>query len=71
MGNKEIKEFCVLDENCVKLLQLAVMKMNLSTRSYNRPVKLTGIIADLEGLIDVNLTHIAATLQYCPRNDII
>ncbi|MBF8250237.1 MAG: Mg chelatase, subunit ChlI [Candidatus Levybacteria bacterium] len=69
MGNKEIKEFCVLDENCVKLLKLAVVKMNLSARSYNRTVKLARTIADLAGLSNINSTHIAEALQFRPRND--
>lgn len=69
MGNNEIKEFCTLDENCVKLLSLAVVKMNLSARSYNRTIKLARTIADLEGLPKINSTHIAQALQYRPRND--
>jgi magnesium chelatase family protein len=69
MGNKEIKEFCILDENCIKLLQLAVVKMNLSARSYNRTIKLARTIADLEGMDKINSTHIAEALQYRPRND--
>ncbi|MDO8583427.1 MAG: YifB family Mg chelatase-like AAA ATPase [bacterium] len=69
MGNKEIKEFCILDESCVKLLQLAVIKMNLSARSYNRTIKLARTIADLEGLPKINSTHIAEALQFRPRND--
>jgi len=69
MGNKEIKEFCILDENCIKLLQLAVVKMNLSARSYNRTIKLARTIADLEGLSKIMSTHIAEALQYRPRND--
>lgn len=69
MGNKEIREFCKLDENCLKLLQLAVVKMNLSARSYNRTIKLARTIADLAGLKEINSTHIAEALQYRPRND--
>ncbi|MDP2637645.1 MAG: YifB family Mg chelatase-like AAA ATPase [Candidatus Levybacteria bacterium] len=69
MGNKEIKEFCVLDEGCVKLLRLAVIKMNLSARSYNRTIKLARTIADLEGKNTINSTHIAQALQYRPRTD--
>ena len=69
MGNKEIKEFCVLDENSNKLLQLAVVKMSLSARSYNRTIKLARTIADLEGLNKINSTHIAQALQYRPRQD--
>ena len=69
MGNKEIKEFCILDENSIKLLSLAVVKMNLSARSYNRTIKLARTIADLEGLNKINSTHIAEALQYRPRQD--
>lgn len=69
MGNKEIKAFCVLDENSIKLLSLAVVKMNLSARSYNRTIKLARTIADLEGLKKINSNHIAQALQYRPRND--
>ena len=69
MGNKEIREFCKLDENCIKLLRLAVIKMNLSARSYNRTIKLARTIADLEGLNQINATHIAEALQYRPRHD--
>ena len=69
MGNKEIKAFCVLDENSIKLLSLAVVKMNLSARSYNRTIKLARTIADLEGLNKINSTHIAQALLYRPRND--
>jgi len=71
MTNKEIRQFCALDENCTKLLQLAVVKMNLSARSYNRTIKLARTIADLEGLKEINQTHVAEALQYRPRNDII
>ncbi len=69
MDNKEIKKFCLLDENSLKLLQLAVVKMNLSARSYNRTIKLARTIADLEGLNKINSTHIAEALQYRPRQD--
>ncbi len=69
MGNNEIKTFCDLDENSIKLLQLAVVKMNLSARSYNRTIKLARTIADLEGLTKINSTHIAQALLYRPRTD--
>jgi len=69
MNNKEIKEFCELDKSCIKLLQLAVVRMNLSARSYNRTIKLARTIADLAGLKNINSTHIAEALQFRPRND--
>lgn len=71
MGNKEIKEFCYLDQDCIKLLHLAVVKMNLSARSYNRTIKLSRTIADLGGSKNINSNHIAEALQFRPRNDTI
>lgn len=69
MGNKQLKEFCQLSEDCINLLRLAVSKMNLSARSYNRTIKLARTIADLENSIDIKVSHIAEALQYRPRQD--
>lgn len=71
MRNKEIKEFCKLSEECIILLKIAVAKMNLSARSYNRTIKLARTIADLEGKKEIDTTHIAEALQYRPKIDLI
>jgi magnesium chelatase family protein len=71
MNNKEIKEFCFLDENSLKLLQMAVLKLNLSARSYNRTIKIARTIADLQGSKKINTTHITESLQFRPRHDTI
>jgi len=68
MGNKDIKEFCRLSDECISLLRLAVAKMNLSARSYHRTIKLSRTIADLEASENIKATHIAEALQYRPRS---
>lgn len=69
MSNKHLKEFCELSEDCVDLLRLAVSKMSLSARSYNRTIKLARTIADLENSPKIKVSHIAEALQYRPRTD--
>lgn len=67
MNNKDIKKYCILSSDCINLLKLAVSKMNLSARSYQRIIKLARTIADLENSKDIKEAHIAESLQYRPK----
>lgn len=67
MTNKDIKKYCKLSNECIELLKLAVSKMQLSARSYQRIIKLGRTIADLEASIDIKPSHIAEGLQYRPK----
>ena len=40
------------------------MKFNLSGRSYDRILKLSRTIADIQGSKDIEAAHIAQALQY-------
>ncbi len=71
MTNKHLKEFCDLSDDCINLLRLAVAKMNLSARSYNRTIKLARTIADLENSQAIKVFHIAEALQYRPRMEVL
>jgi magnesium chelatase family protein len=67
MKSKDLKVFCVLSPECAALLKQAVLKLNLSARSYHRTIKLSRTIADLEGSDVIQTSHIAEALQYRPR----
>lgn len=71
MSAKNIKQYCPLSQECIDLLRMAVSRMNLSARSYNRTIKLSRTIADLEGLEQITPSHIAEALQYRPRLEIL
>lgn len=64
MKNKDIKNFCKLNESSINLLRQAVTHMNLSARSYHRILKLSRTIADLDGTKDIATEHVAEALQY-------
>lgn len=59
-----IKRFCRIDEASENLLKSAILKFNLSGRSYDRILKLSRTIADLEGVENIGQMHIAQALQY-------
>ncbi len=64
MSNKEIESFCELDAECDWFLKNAVMKLDLSTRSYFRILKLSRTIADIEWCEKIELPHLAEALSY-------
>ena len=64
MGPKEIKEFVPLSSSCLDLLKQAVVKFNLSARSYHKMIKVSRTIADLESEKEVKANHVAEALQF-------
>ena len=68
MGNTELKKFCGLDQNSLNLLRNAVEKMHLSARGYNRILKISRTIADLDKSENISLNHLAEALQFRMKN---
>jgi len=64
MSTKLIREFCRLDETSLQLLKTAMEKLNLSARAYDRILKVSRTIADLEKAESVGAAHIAEAIQY-------
>lgn len=64
MNNKEVRRFCPLGKKADSLLKQAVSRFQLSARSYFKLIKISRTIADLEGVEDISVQHIAEALQY-------
>ena len=64
MSTKQIREHCNLDETSLHLLKTAMERLNLSARAYDRILKVSRTIADLEGDECVNSNHISEAIQY-------
>jgi magnesium chelatase family protein len=69
MTNKEIKEFCKIDDASKQLIRAAITQMGLTARGFMRVLKLARTIADLDNSGDIKLVHIAEALQYRPRQE--
>jgi magnesium chelatase family protein len=64
MSSKLIREYCALDEVSLQLLKTAMERLNLSARAYDRILKVSRTIADLENSENVYSHHIAEAIQY-------
>ena len=64
MGSKEVRTFCKLDEQGEELLKMAMTKLGLSARAYDRILKVSRTIADLENSENILPQHISEAIQY-------
>ncbi len=60
---KLIKKYCKIDDESKKFLKNAINQFNLSARSFDRILKISRTIADLEESENIKITHIAQSLQ--------
>ena len=64
MSTKQIRQYCALSDTSLQLLKTAMERLNLSARAYDRILKVSRTIADLEENEIVNSNHIAEAIQY-------
>ena len=61
---KKVKEFCKLEKEAEELLKAAILQLKMSGRAYDRILKVSRTIADLEGSENIGARHIAEATQY-------
>ena len=64
MNSKMINDFCKLDDECSKLMELAFEKYHISARGFTRILKVARTIADLDGSQNIAAKHITEALAY-------
>ncbi len=64
MFSKTIKKHCVLDRQAEELLHQAMTELDISARGYNKILKVSRTIADLDDSEDVGMAHISEAVQY-------
>lgn len=64
MGPRDIRSYCRIDGKSEELLKMAITRLGLSARAYDRILKASRTIADLEGETDIKSRHVAEAIQY-------
>ncbi len=64
MGSKEVRKYCVLDPTGEELLKMAMTKLGLSARAYDRILKVSRTIADLDKSEQIQSQHVSEAIQY-------
>ncbi|OYT72171.1 MAG: magnesium chelatase [Chloracidobacterium sp. CP2_5A] len=64
MTPRAIRRHCKLDGTSARLLETAMERLGLSARAYDRILKVSRTIADLEDAADVAPHHVAEAIQY-------
>src|ERR1700682_316958 len=64
MTTKHLKQHCKLSADSNELIRVAMTELNLSARAYDRILKVSRTIADLDGKIDISPEHVSEAIQY-------
>ncbi len=64
MSTRDIQRYCALDESGQAILKNAMEKLGLSARAYDRIIKVSRTIADLDESLTIQSKHIAEAIQY-------
>ena len=64
MGSKEVRKYCKLDDSGEQLLKMAMTKLGLSARAYDRILKVSRTIADIDNSENILPQHVSEAIQY-------
>jgi len=64
ISSKQLREYCKIDEAGNQLLKTAMEKLGLSARAYDRILKVSRTIADLDNSENIETNHLAEAIQY-------
>ncbi|CAE7842840.1 comM [Symbiodinium microadriaticum] len=64
MPSQMLKEICQINQAGKTLLKTAMEKLGLSARAYDRILRVSRTIADLEGSAEIKIEHLAEAIQY-------
>jgi magnesium chelatase family protein len=64
MTSRMLREICEINQAGENLLKKAMEKLSLSARAYDRIIKVSRTIADLENSTDIKTEHLAEAIHY-------
>ena len=64
MTTRLLKQHCKLDQDSQDLIRVAMNELNLSARAYDRILKVSRTIADLDDATSIAAEHVSEAIQY-------
>lgn len=64
LESKELEKYCVLDKESEELLKLAILELGISARAYDKILRVSRTIADLDGKEVIGAHHISEAISY-------
>jgi magnesium chelatase family protein len=64
LGSKMVQDYCEITDDGRQLMKMAMSRMGLSARAYDRILKVSRTIADLAGEEAISTAHIGEAIQY-------
>jgi len=64
MTPRMIRRYCRIDSDSEQMLERAMTRLGLSARAYDRILKVSRTIADLEGWDEIRSAHVAEAVGY-------
>ena len=64
MESNDLRKYCKLESKSANLLKTAMEKLGLSARAYDRILKVSRTIADLDEQKQIQSNHISEAIQY-------
>jgi len=64
MHSKDLRQFCVLEPDAEQILKTAMTDLNFSARAYDRILKVSRTIADMDESDSIKACHISEAVQY-------
>jgi magnesium chelatase family protein len=64
MGTRQIKQHCKLTDESQELIRVAMTELNLGARAYDRILKVSRTVADLQLSDEITTEHVSEAIQY-------
>ena len=64
MESDETKEYCQIGQEAKELIRIAITQLGLSARAYDRILKVSRTIADLDGKDSIEASYVSEAIGY-------
>jgi magnesium chelatase family protein len=64
MSSKMVRIYCPINKECEERLKMAMEKLGLSARAYDRILKVARTIADLDNSMNIEIEHLSEAINF-------